>query len=173
MKSNWFDIPDVNNWDKMPTKIRWNEGTVLVRYNRDDDTIVRKYSGIEKDRFKSIVKNIKKEDYVQSFILLCTLPVDSDNSSQIGNFGNFAHDSLDELFKYYCQYCDEETKFQVRNKYQSLNCSCVICGSRLSVIKNDCSNCNSESLFLKPAVDINKDYKCYNCSKSLYTEDGV
>lgn len=173
MTSNWVEIPDTDDWDNIPRKIRWDEGTVLVRYSSGNDPIVRKYTGIEKERFDSIVKNIKQEDYMELFLLLCTLPGESDNTSQIGNFGNFTHNNVDEMFTHYCQDCDEKTKFQIRNKFQGLKCSCIICGSKLSVIKHNCSDCNVESLFVKPVIDTDKDYKCYNCSKSLYTEDNV
>lgn len=172
MDSKWVKIPDTEDWDKLPTKIRWDDSTVLVRYSRGDP-VVKKYEGIEEERFKNMVKNIEKKDYVQLFMLLCTLPGDSNNMSQIGNSGDFTHNNLDERFDYYCQNCEKETKFQIRNKYQGLRCSCIMCNSKLSVIKHDCSDCNSESLFVKPVIDTDKDYACHNCSKSLYDENDV
>lgn len=158
--TEWKIFPKMNNF---PHKAMWRDGSVLLRYSEDRTTV--RIEDVSEREFEEAMRLMNEGD-LRGRLRVMSWISESENVTQVGHRGDIP-DSLDPRFVHICQSEQQERKFQLENMYGTLKAKCIECGDQLSVIKKECSECECDSVFVKPIVETDEWYECYKCGREL------
>jgi Zn ribbon nucleic-acid-binding protein len=143
----------------------WNESTndILIR-NKDED-ITLKLDGFTRNKYNELTNHINNSNFQMYKFKLMSAISNCGSVTQLGQYDESKIEGVNNRFKYKCSSCKKDTKFQVKAKYRSSHAECIQCGEHASIIKQHCSECKSERIFVKLLSE--EIYTCNTCLEEI------